>query len=85
MKSKSIAGVRQRVFLVTHVNSLPNGEDDMKFIGAYKSKKDAEAAVTRSALLLGFRDSPLGFSIDEYSLGEDHWTEGFITWMPDSK
>lgn len=55
------------------------GRDEVKFIGVYATEVDAQAAVARLCKQAGFRDWPNGFSIDEYELGVDHWTEGFIT------
>jgi hypothetical protein len=44
----------------------------------YASQKDAEIAISRLLTQPGFEDWPDGFCIDEYTIGEDHWTEGFI-------
>lgn len=78
------------VFIVQHLHSLPQGEDDVKMIGVYKSLDRAKAAVERLKTQPGFRDNPLlvdpegdgvqqGFYIDEYHLDMDHWQEGFVT------
>ena len=67
------------VFLLYHTHELPGGEEDSKLIGVYASAADATEAQKRSALLPGFRDYPDGFVIDEYEIGMDHWTEGFVT------
>lgn len=59
-------------------------------IGVYESRSAAEAAVQRVASQNGFRDWPNiidpltdeeenGFYIDEYQVGNDRWTEGFVT------
>ncbi len=58
------------------------GRDECKFIGVYKTREDAELAVTRLKVLPGFRNWPDAFCISEYSLGQDHWTEGFSTIVP---
>lgn len=55
------------------------GHDQVKFIGVYATRSDAESAIARLRGQPGFRDWPDGFVIDEYSLGEDHWVEGFST------
>jgi hypothetical protein len=33
----------------------------------------------RSLVLSGFRDVPNGFIIDRYTIGQDHWIEGYVT------
>ncbi|MEN6497974.1 MAG: hypothetical protein ABFD16_27055 [Thermoguttaceae bacterium] len=80
------------VFIVQHLHVHDNGNEDVKMIGVYESRKAAEQAVERLAKQSGFRDWPKivnplqdneesGFYIDEYRIGEDHWTEGYVT-MP---
>lgn len=58
-------------------------------IGAYGSRNAAESAVARLGTLPGFVDHPevidagegltSGFYISELTLGDDHWTEGYVT------
>ena len=78
------------VFIVQHVNVLPDGQEDVKFIGAYRSSESAHAAIERLKTQPGFCDHPrvidplvddeeAGFYIDEYELDKDQWTEGFVT------
>jgi len=67
------------VHLLWHVNELPTGEADSKFIGVYASIKDAEQAKKRLGVQPGFRDTPQGFQIEGHEVGRDHWTEGFVT------
>ena len=55
--------------------------DEEKFIGVYATEDDAQAAINRLRDQPGFRDWPDGFSIDEYEIGADHWTEGFHTFV----
>lgn len=67
------------VFILQH--ERPETEEvmeDVKFIGAYSSRVSAEAAVHRLQRQPGFCDYPDGFSIDEYEVDKDHWTEGFV-------
>jgi hypothetical protein len=66
------------VFLVQHSREIA-GCEDVKLIGAYSSRRDAEAAVSRLAQQSGFREHPTGFHIDEYEIGKDHWVEGFVS------
>ena len=62
------------------------GEPEEKLIGVYRSRADAIAARRRVSDKPGFRDTRKGFVVDEYELGKDHWTEGYITeWLPDSE
>lgn len=53
--------------------------EDVKFIGAHSSQASAEAAVERLRTQPGFCDYPDDFSIDEYEIDKDHWSEGFVT------
>lgn len=80
------------VFIVQHVHLLlPQEEEDVKLIGAYRSLQSAHAAVKRLANAPGFRDHPEivgpsyagrgtgeGFHISEYRLDEDHWISGYV-------
>lgn len=71
------------VYIVTHTNELPDGQEDIKFIGVYDSKESAEKAVERESLKAGFSETKEGFFIEGYQLGKDHWTEGFFTHIPE--
>ena len=68
------------VYVVQHVHESQDGEEDVKFIGVYRTQPDADAAVGRLRSLPGFRDHPDGFQVTEYEVNKDHWTEGFISW-----
>lgn len=65
------------VFVLQHEYESEAGIDEIKFIGVYATRANAEAAVKRLVIQPGFRDYPDGFCIDEYEIGQDHWTEGF--------
>ena len=78
------------VFIVQHLNVLPGGQENVKFIGAYRSSEAAHAAIERLKAQPGFCDYPqlidpliadevAGFYIDEYELDKDQWAEGFVT------
>jgi hypothetical protein len=75
------------VFVVQHLHILEHEEEDVKMIGVYASRGDAEDAVNRLVQMPGFNDFPeivdecsrSGFFIEEYRIGEDHWREGFVT------
>ncbi len=66
------------VFVLQHEYEWCN-RDEVKFIGVYLTRTDAEAAAQRLRKQPGFCNWPEGFSIDEHELGADHWTEGFST------
>ena len=66
------------VFILWHVHTI-DGEDDAKMIGVYRNREDAEAAISRLVGRPGFSTAPDGFHIDEYEIGIDHWTEGYVT------
>jgi hypothetical protein len=53
--------------------------DDLKILGAYSTKQKAQERLLRSRGLPGFRDEPDCFLVDQYTLDEDRWTEGFVT------
>ena len=71
-------------FLLEHVHSLAGGEE-VKTIGIYSSRVEAEAAVARLACQPGFADAPSvvddgdGFYISKYEIDRDNWGEGFVT------
>jgi hypothetical protein len=78
------------VFIVQHLHTLPGDVDDVKMIGAYRTRESALAAVERLRSQPGFRDLPLivnplededdqGFHVDRYELDKDHWPEGYVT------
>lgn len=68
------------VFLLQHAyERTPDSEEEVKTIGIYASRADAEAAICRLSKLPGFCDFPNQFVIDPYELGEDCWEEGFFT------
>ena len=56
-----------------------DGFAEVKIIGVYQSRQDADSAVRRMRTLPGFKECQEGFSIDPFDLGVDHWTTGFVT------
>ena len=66
------------VYVVQHVHSREDGNDDVKFIGVYSSRETADAAIARLSLQPGFSETIDGFSVDEYHLDQDQWVEGFV-------
>jgi len=69
------------VFLLQHTHVHSDGTEDDKIIGIYSSKQAAEAAVKRAVKREGFNKSPEGFNIDECTLDEDDWIEGYFTYI----
>jgi hypothetical protein len=67
------------VVLLWHVREVPDGDDDEKLIGVYRTEDDARAAIDRLKDKPGFRDLPAGFQCHTYQLNRDGWTEGFIS------
>ena len=68
-----------KVYVLQHVHSLEDGEEDVKFIGVYSSAENAQAAIARLGQVPGFSDALAGFHIDEYQLDKDQWVEGYST------
>jgi hypothetical protein len=66
------------IFVVHHSYEV-GGRDEVKLIGVYGSRGDAESAIDRLTSRPGFREHPSGFHIDEYLVGKDHWVEGFAS------
>lgn len=78
------------VFVLQHVHVVPEGEEDVKLIGVYRSYEIACAAIELLIVQPGFCDHPnlldpsvngeeSGFTLDEYELDKDQWREGFVT------
>ncbi len=86
----------ESVFVVQHLHLLPSGEECVCFIGVYRTKDAAKAAIQRLSVQPGFckypqiidpiqTDEEQGFYIDKYELDKDHWTEGFVTMEGDEE
>jgi hypothetical protein len=67
------------VFILHHVHTFDDGEEDVKLIGVYSSLATATDAIERLRRQPGFCDIPEGFMIDRYALDVDHWIEGYVT------
>ena len=65
--------------MLQHVHSLDDDAEDVKFIGVYSSRENAQAAITRLSQAPGFSGAPAGFHIDEYQVDKDQWVEGYST------
>ena len=68
-----------KIYVVQHLHSVEGGEEDVKFIGVYSSRENAQAAVKRLSQAPGFSDALTGFHIDEYQVDKDQWVEGYAT------
>ena len=62
-----------------HSRPLQDGDTDDKLVGVYATHQDAEAAIQRLKNKPGFKDTVDAFLIEEYAIGRDGWTEGFVT------
>jgi len=67
------------VFVLQHVHTFDDGSEDVKLIGVYSSRENAQRAITRLGLAPGFSEAPSGFHIDEYLIDKDQWVEGYST------
>jgi hypothetical protein len=75
------------VYLLWHIHPI-DGDVGEKLIGVYSTDELARDAASRLARAPGFVDLPDlvadddgagGFLISQYTLDEDHWTEGYVT------
>jgi len=66
------------VYLVQHLRPEEDGEpEDVKIVGIFSSRANAEAAVRKVMSLPGFKRYPDGFHIDRYELNGIWFAEGF--------
>ncbi|QRN52129.1 DUF7336 domain-containing protein [Dyella caseinilytica] len=76
------------VFIVQHLNGIAPEQEDIKFIGVYRSADAAHAAIERLKGQPGFRDHPKiidpevddeteGFYLAEHQLDKDNWVEEY--------
>jgi hypothetical protein len=52
--------------------------DDLKVLGVYSTDQNARDRITRARALPGFHEEPDCFLIDQYTVDEDRWAEGFV-------
>ncbi|MEN6450283.1 MAG: phosphatase PAP2 family protein [Thermoguttaceae bacterium] len=72
----------ESVFLLEHVHGVGREEspvEDVKTIGIYSSRENAEAAKDRLSTRPGFSQAVEGFCIDEYPVDVDYWVDGYAT------
>ncbi len=65
-------------FAVFHDYEDEDGDEQIKFIGIFATKENAEAAVDALKKMPGFADYPLGFSINFHPFDRIGWSEGFV-------
>lgn len=65
------------VYLLSHTRVRGDGTEDDKLLGVYSTRDMAEARITSASALPGFRDTPDGFEISEYTVDQDEWSEGY--------
>ena len=66
------------VFVLQHVHSTEDDAEDVKFLGVYSSRENAQAAMVRLGHDPGFSEARDGFHVDEYQIDQDHWVEGYV-------
>ena len=66
------------VFVLQHVHTRDDDTEDVKFIGVYSTRENAQAAIARLSAAPGFSETPNGFHIDEYQVDKDQWTAGYV-------
>jgi hypothetical protein len=70
--------VNNSVWVLWFQQERGSDKDTELLIGIYRSEEAARAAIDRVKDQLGFRAFPQGFVVSEYTLDNDHWTEGFV-------
>jgi len=68
------------VYVLWHVAREDSDDEDVKMIGVYSSRRNAERTLARLVKVVGFRRYPKNFHIDLYRLNETSWAEGFVTY-----
>jgi hypothetical protein len=66
----------ESVFVLHHIARVGKDED-VKLLGIYRTKQDAEVAIAKLKDKPGFRDPGGEWSCVEFELGKIHWSEGF--------
>ena len=64
-------------YVVQHLRKKDEDNEDVKMIGIFSNRENANIAIQKLKLQPGFRDHLDGFSIDEYELDKEEWSEGF--------
>ena len=64
------------VYIVQHENPV---NEDVKLIGVFSSRRNANLAVEELKEKSGFSESADAFFVDRYELNKIFWTHGFVT------
>lgn len=54
--------------------------DDVKLLGVYSTRANAQARADTARLLPGFRDEPECFVVDGYQVDHDEWQSGYVSY-----
>lgn len=65
-------------FVLQHEYEDENKDEQVKFIGVYTTRENAEEAIDKLRKMPGFSEYPDGFSIDFYDFNRTWWAEGFV-------
>lgn len=65
------------VYLLQHCYEK-DGIEEIKTIGIYSTRKNAEIIIEKYKKLNGFKDYKENFFIDEYVIDKSFWGEGFV-------
>ena len=70
---------KSSIFQVYYEREYDYREDTELVVGFYRSREEAEKAVSELSSKPGFSDYPEGFEIDEIRLGLTGWRDGFYS------
>ena len=65
------------VYLLHHTARVGRDED-VKLVGVFRSKEDAERVIAQLKDKSGFRDAGGEWSCHEHEIGKFHWQEGYV-------
>jgi len=68
-----------RVYVLHHTHQIKGYEEDVKLLGIFSSEEKAIEAIEKYKQMPGFKETPEGFSLDQYVVNKTEWREGFIT------
>jgi homoserine kinase type II len=67
------------VWVLQHVHTRGEDDEDVKFIGVYSSEESGRAAIDHLSTKPGFAATVEGFDLSKYELDRTWWEEGFVT------
>ena len=68
----------ETVHVVRHIARVNTDTEHEKFIGIFKTKEDADAAIALLSDKSGFKDPGGEWRNVEYKLNEMEWLEGYV-------